>query len=140
MSSPHPDGLGARLAMEQAMAMAGLGAADIDYINLHGTATQSNDAAEAKAVAALFGTGVPCSSTKGATGHTLGAAGGFEAVVCALALQHRLLPGGLNTRELDPALPIHYLTDNVEAAPRHALSNSFGFGGTNCSLLFGRAG
>lgn len=140
MSSPHPEGLGARLAMEQAMAMAGLGAADIDYINLHGTATQSNDAAEAKAVAALFGAGVPCSSTKGATGHTLGAAGGFEAVVCALALQHGLLPGGINTRELDPALPIHYLMDNQEAAPRHVLSNSFGFGGTNCSLLFGRAG
>jgi len=140
MSSPHPEGLGARLAMEQALAMAGLGTADIDYINLHGTATQSNDAAEAKAVAALFGTGVPCSSTKGATGHTLGAAGGLEAVVCALALRHGLLPGGLNTREPDPALAIHYLVENQEAAPRHVLSNSFGFGGTNCSLLLGLAG
>lgn len=140
MSSPHPEGLGARLAMEQALAMAGLDAADIGYINLHGTATQSNDAAEAKAVAGLFGRGVPCSSTKGATGHTLGAAGGLEAVVCALALRHGLLPGGLNTREPDPALHVDYLMDNREAFPRHVLSNSFGFGGTNCSLLFGRAG
>ena len=140
MSSPHPEGLGARLAMEQALAMAGLGTADIGYINLHGTATQSNDAAEAKAVSGLFGKGVPCSSTKGATGHTLGAAGGLEAVVCALALQHGLLPGGINTREPDPALQVNYLVDNHEAAPRYVLSNSFGFGGTNCSLLLGRAG
>jgi len=77
--------------------MAGLQASDIDYINLHGTATHSNDAAEGKAVHALFGASTPCSSTKGATGHTLGAAGGVEAVICALALQHGLLPAGLNT-------------------------------------------
>ncbi|WP_457279780.1 beta-ketoacyl-[acyl-carrier-protein] synthase family protein [Polaromonas sp. P5_D5] len=140
MSSPHPDGLGARLAMQQALDMAGLTTAGIDYINLHGTATQSNDAAEAKAVSGLFGPGTPCSSTKGATGHTLGAAGGLEAVICALALQHGLLPGGINTHERDPALAVNYLMDNQEAAPRHVLSNSFGFGGTNCSLIFGRAG
>ena len=85
---PHPDGLGARMAMAAALQSAGLQAADIDYINLHGTATPSNDAAEGKAVAALFGDRVPCSSTKGATGHTLGAAGGLEAIISALALQH----------------------------------------------------
>lgn len=83
MSSPHPEGLGARAAMQQALAMAGLQAAQIDYINLHGTATPSNDAAEDKAVSALFGTTTPSSSTKGHTGHTLGAAGGIEAVICA---------------------------------------------------------
>ncbi|MEO6017368.1 MAG: beta-ketoacyl-[acyl-carrier-protein] synthase family protein [Polaromonas sp.] len=140
MSSPHPDGLGARMAMQDALTMAGLAAADIDYINLHGTATPSNDAAEAKAVSALFGPVTPCSSTKGATGHTLGAAGGLEAVICALALQHGLLPGGLNTRQVDPTLPVNYLTENRALAARRVLSNSFGFGGTNCSLILGRAG
>ncbi|HXE37450.1 MAG TPA: beta-ketoacyl-[acyl-carrier-protein] synthase family protein, partial [Azonexus sp.] len=86
MSSPHPEGLGARMAMQAALRSAGLEAADIGYINLHGTATPANDAAEGKAIAALFGDRVPCSSTKGATGHTLGAAGAVEAIICALAL------------------------------------------------------
>ena len=140
MSSPHPDGLGARMAMQEALKMAGLQPTDIDYINLHGTATPSNDAAEGKAVAALFGSHTPCSSTKGATGHTLGAAGSVEAVLCALALQHGLLPAGLNTRQLDPTLDIDYLLENREQPVAHVLSNSFGFGGTNCSLIFGRAG
>ena len=139
MSSPHPEGLGARMAMQAALTMAHLDAADIDYINLHGTATQSNDAAETKAVGALFGSNTPCSSTKGATGHTLGAAGGMGAVICALALQHGLMPGGLNTQELDPTLPLNYLLQNREQPVNHVLSNSFGFGGTNCSLIFGRA-
>ncbi|MBI5907943.1 MAG: beta-ketoacyl-[acyl-carrier-protein] synthase II, partial [Burkholderiales bacterium] len=123
-----------------ALDSAQLGAADMDYINLHGTATPSNDAAETRAVAAVFGSGTPCSSTKGATGHTLGAAGGLEAVICALALQHGLLPGGLHTQQPDPALPLNYLLDNLEQPVKRVLSNSFGFGGTNCSLLFGRAG
>lgn len=138
MSSPHPEGLGARMAMEQALKMAGLKPVDIDYINLHGTATQSNDAAEAKAVAAVFGGDTPCSSTKGMTGHTLGAAGGLEAVICALALRHGLLPGGLNVTELDPAIQLNYLLDNREQPAARVISNSFGFGGTNCSLIFGR--
>ena len=139
MSSPHPDGLGARMAMQGALSMAGLQPSEIDYINLHGTATQSNDAAEAKAVGQLFGRATPCSSTKGATGHTLGAAGGVEAVICALALRHGLLPAGLNTRQLDPALGLDYLLENRERPVSRVLSNSFGFGGTNCSLVFGRA-
>lgn len=139
MSSPHPDGVGARRAMQEALATADLQATDIDYINLHGTATQNNDAAEAKAVLALFGSGTPCSSTKGATGHTLGAAGGVEAVICALALQNGLLPGGVNTQQLDPSLPVNYLLENRESPAQRVLSNSFGFGGTNCSLIFGRA-
>ena len=139
MSSPHPEGLGARMAMEAALRTAGLQPADIDYINLHGTATPSNDAAEGRAVAALFGDTVPCSSTKGATGHTLGAAGGLEAIIGALALQQGFLPGGANTRCVDPDIPIQYLTANQQRAPRRVLSNSFGFGGTNCSLILGRA-
>jgi 3-oxoacyl-[acyl-carrier-protein] synthase-1 len=139
MSSPHPEGLGARMAMAAALKATGLQPADIDYINLHGTATPSNDAAEGRAVAALFGDTVPCSSTKGATGHTLGAAGGLEAIISALALQHGFLPGGVNTHRVDPGIPIQYLTANRQAAPSRVLSNSFGFGGTNCSLILGRA-
>ncbi len=137
MSSPHPEGLGARMAMAAALRSAGLTPPDIDYLNLHGTATPANDAAEGKAVAALFGDRVPCSSTKGATGHTLGAAGAIEAIICALALQHELLPGSPNTENLDPAIPLQYLLRPREGKLRHALSNSFGFGGSNCSLVLG---
>ena len=140
MSSPHPEGLGARMAMQDALRTARLQAADIDYINLHGTATQNNDAAETLAVTAVFGSATPCSSTKGATGHTLGAAGGIEAVICALALQNDLLPGGVNTNKLDPALALNYLLDNRQQPVTRVLSNSFGFGGTNCSVILGRAG
>lgn len=139
MSSPHPEGLGAKIAMQNALAMARLKPDQIDYINLHGTATPSNDASEGKAVAALFGASTPCSSTKGATGHTLGAAGGIEAIICALALQHGFMPGGLNTTQCDPDLPLNYLLENRSQPVHHALSNSFGFGGTNCSLIFGLA-
>lgn len=140
MSSPHPEGLGARLAMEAALADAGLAAADIDYINLHGTGTPSNDAAEGQAVHALFGERVPASSTKGATGHTLGAAGGLEAVFCALALADGLIPGSPGTTTPDPAIALRYQCAPQPAPLRHVLSNSLGFGGTNCSLIFSRAG
>jgi 3-oxoacyl-[acyl-carrier-protein] synthase-1 len=126
--------------MEQALHSAGLQPQDIDYINLHGTATPSNDAAEGKAVQAVFGTETPCSSTKGATGHTLGAAGGLEAVISLLALRHGLMPGGINTQRLDPELKVNYLLQNREQKLARVISNSFGFGGTNCSLIFGRAG
>jgi 3-oxoacyl-[acyl-carrier-protein] synthase I len=139
MSSPHPEGLGARLAMQAALRSANLTPADIDYLNLHGTATPANDAAEGKAVAALFGNRVPCSSTKGASGHTLGAAGAVEAIFCALAISHDLLPGSPHTEELDPAIPLDYLRQARPGKVRHALSNSFGFGGSNCSLIFGVA-
>jgi len=141
MSAPHPEGLGARMAMEQAMAMAGVQPAQVSYINLHGTATAANDAAEGKAVAALFGErGIPCSSTKGATGHTLGAAGGIEAVISALALHHGTAWAGVNTRQLDGSIPVDYLVENRRMPVELVLSNSFGFGGTNCSVLLGRAG
>ena len=139
MSSPHPDGLGARRAMAAALDSAGLAATEIDYLNLHGTATRNNDAAEGKAVASLFGDRVACSSTKGATGHTLGAAGAVEAVLCALALEHELLPGSPHTENLDPTIAIAYLHRPRFAPLRRVLSNSFGFGGSNCSLIFGRA-
>ena len=139
MSSPHPEGLGARLAMQAALDAAGLVPADIDYINLHGTATPANDAAEGRAVAALFGGRVPCSSTKGATGHTLGAAGAVEAVFCALALTEGFVPGSPGTATPDPTIALAYRLSSRAGAPRRVLSNSFGFGGSNCSLIFGRA-
>ena len=140
MSSPHPEGLGARAAMRQALSAAAVQPAAIDYINLHGTGTPSNDSTEAHAVAALFGRSVPASSTKGATGHTLGAAGALEAVICALALRHGLMPGGLNTTAVDPDLPLAYLTHNRPAALTRVLTNSFGFGGSNCALVLERRG
>lgn len=140
MSSPHPEGLGAMMAMAQALQSARLVADDIDYINLHGTATPSNDAAEAKAVHALFDAKVPCSSTKGATGHTLGAAGAVEAVIASIALQHGFIPGGLNTTTIDTSLKLHYQRSNRRQPLSRVMSNSFGFGGTNCSLIFGLGG
>ena len=138
LSTPHPDGLGARLAMQAALDSAGIAAADVGYVNLHGTGTLSNDSAESIAVCAVLDTRVPCSSTKGASGHALGAAGALEAVICALALQNGLVPGGANTEVVDPALAVNYMTRTRAAPLALALSNSFGFGGTNCSLVLGR--
>jgi 3-oxoacyl-[acyl-carrier-protein] synthase I len=138
MSAPHPQGLGAQLAMQSALQAAGLGTAQIDYVNLHGTATPSNDAAEDKAVCEVLGTNIPCSSTKGHTGHTLGAAGGLEAVICALALRHQTLLGGCNSDKLDPQLHASYQKINRPAALKNVLSNSFGFGGSNSCLILGR--
>ena len=114
-------------------------ASDIDYINLHGTATPANDAAEGKAVAALFGDSVPGNSTKGYMGHTLGAAGAIEALVCAMALTDGRLPGSPGTGALDPSIPIRYQLTGEDRPLRPALSNSFGFGGSNCSLVLGVA-
>ena len=138
MSTPHPEGLGAKLAMQRALDSAGLKASDIDYINLHGTATKSNDASEGKAVADLFGDHVPCSSTKGWTGHLLGAAGITEAIIAMLAVEHGFIPGSVNTQRIDPNIAINYRIENGEGKINRVLSNSFGFGGSNCSLVLGR--
>ena len=140
MSAPHPEGLGAKLAMQAALDAASLEPADIDYINLHGTGTPSNDRSESQAVTSIFGPTTPCSSTKGATGHALGAAGALEAVISALAIRNGLMPGGVQTTRVDPTLTAHYIKENRRAPLRRVLSNSFGFGGANCSLIFGRAG
>jgi 3-oxoacyl-[acyl-carrier-protein] synthase-1 len=126
--------------MLQALSAAGLEPHEIDYINFHGTGTPSNDAAEGLAVASVLGKDVPGSSTKGATGHTLGAAGALEAVICALALEAGLMPAGVNTTQVDPALPVNYLRENRSAKLARVMSNSFGFGGSNCSLILARAG
>ena len=139
MSSPHPEGRGAQKAMRAALAQAGIDPAQIDYINLHGTATKTNDAAEGAAVATLFGNKTPASSTKGFTGHTLGAAGITEIAIAALALQRGMIPGSLNTHTLDPDIAINYQLDNVPREMRYVMSNSFGFGGSNCSVVLGKA-
>ena len=139
MSSPHPEGLGARMAMESALASAGLAPGAVDYVNLHGTGTPANDAAEDKAVTSLLGTGTACSSTKGMTGHTLGAAGAIEALMTVLAIEDGRIPGSPGTRDIDPELRARYEIAGRSARVDTAMSNSFGFGGSNCSLVFGRA-
>jgi 3-oxoacyl-[acyl-carrier-protein] synthase I len=138
MSTPHPQGLGAQAALRAALERAALAPSDIDYVNLHGTATPSNDSAEDAAVSAILGTATPVSSTKGFHGHTLGAAGALEAVVCFLAMQHGFLPAGLNLQIKDPSLQANYQHNSSPKSLTHVMSNSFGFGGANCSLVFGR--
>ena len=138
MSAPHPAGTGAAVSMSRALAAAGLCPRDIDYVNLHGTAPRIGDAAEDCAVVSLFGDATPCSSTKGHTGHTLGASGIVEAVIAALSITEGLLPGSPYTHARDPALRCHYVTRAQPAPLARVLSNSFGFGGSNASLILGR--
>lgn len=137
MSSPHPEGEGARSAMESALASASLHSGQIDYINLHGTGTGANDLAESRAVVSLFGRDVAASSTKGWTGHTLGAAGIVEVGLALACIDHNYLPQTLHTREVDPAIEANILLEPGAAQVHTVLSNSFGFGGSNCSLVLG---
>jgi 3-oxoacyl-[acyl-carrier-protein] synthase I len=138
MSAPHPEGLGARLALRDALARGRVAADAIDYINLHGTATQKNDEVEARVVADTFPARTIASSTKGWTGHTLGAAGIVEAVITLIALEAGYAPGTLNSATLDAACGDQIRLENSDADLRLALSLSFGFGGSNCVLLFSR--
>jgi 3-oxoacyl-[acyl-carrier-protein] synthase-1 len=139
MSAPRPDGLGAMASMSRALATAGLRPDQIDYVNLHGTATRIGDAAEDRAVVSLFGDATPCSSTKGHTGHTLGASGIIEAIIGALAIRNDLLPGSPHTVARDESLGCHYVMTPRPARVERVLSNSFGFGGSNASLILGSA-
>ena len=139
MSTPHPDGLGAERALDDALARAGIDAAAVDHINLHGTASAKNDEVEAQLVARRFPASTHASSTKGITGHTLGAAGIVEAVASLLAIEHGWRPGTVNTRVLDAACGPQLRIAGAPGPVRVALSNSFGFGGNNCVLVFGDA-
>jgi 3-oxoacyl-[acyl-carrier-protein] synthase I len=139
MSTPHPQGLGAQLAMRDALARAAVAPDEVGYLNLHGTATPANDSIEALAVSALFPGSLHASSTKGWTGHTLGAAGIVESVYALLALEHGELPGILNSATPDPACGPQIRFDSAQRDIRYAMNNSFGFGGNNCSLVFGKA-
>jgi 3-oxoacyl-[acyl-carrier-protein] synthase-1 len=137
MSAPHPEGRGAQQAMQQALAQASLTPAEIDYVNAHGTATLANDRAEAAALTAVFGSnGVPVSSTKGITGHTLGAAGIVEAIIATEALRQQALPPSANLVTPEPGLAVSLVGQTAPAKLRHVMSNNFGFGGSNCSLIF----
>ena len=140
MSTPHPEGLGAERALDDALARADIDAGEIDHINLHGTASHKNDEVEAALVARRFPARTHASSTKGFTGHTLGAAGIVEAAASLLAIEHGFLPGMANTRALDPACGPQIRIAPASGEVRLALSNSFGFGGNNCVLVLGRSG
>jgi 3-oxoacyl-[acyl-carrier-protein] synthase I len=135
MSSPHPEGKGAAQAMQGALSQAGVLPSAVGYINLHGTATKTNDAAEGAAVNTIFGDQTAVSSTKGFTGHSLGAAGITEIVIAAMAMQHGVIPGSLNTQTLDPTIRVNYQLSNTGSKMNTVMSNSFGFGGSNCSVL-----
>lgn len=137
MSSPDPEGAGAARAMTAALQRAGLAGSELAYANLHGTATPANDRAEDRAVQTVLGATVPCSSTKGYTGHTLGAAGIIEAAFALMALEQGQLPASLNTETVDPDFGSRILLTPEATSGQAALSNSFGFGGSNCSLILG---
>ncbi|MES2229803.1 MAG: beta-ketoacyl-[acyl-carrier-protein] synthase family protein [Pseudomonadota bacterium] len=138
MSTPHPQGLGAEQALDDALARAGIEAGAVDHINLHGTASAKNDEVEAALVARRFPARTHASSTKGFTGHTLGSAGIVEAAFSLLALETGLMPGTPNSEQLDPVCGPQIRLRPVQADVRIALSQSFGFGGTNCVLVFAR--
>jgi 3-oxoacyl-[acyl-carrier-protein] synthase-1 len=140
MSTPHPEGLGAGLALRDTLARAGLDAASVDYINLHGTASQKNDEVEAALVTRSFPATTRASSTKGFTGHTLGAAGIVEAVIALLAIRDDLVPGNLGAHRHDPACGPQMAWTVESRRVDVALSNSFGFGGNNACLAFARGG
>jgi 3-oxoacyl-[acyl-carrier-protein] synthase II len=136
LTQPDPSGVGPRDAMRQALQSARIEAGDVDYINAHGTATPFNDAAEGKAIAELFRNRTPVSSTKSMMGHSLGAAGAIEAIFCVLALQHAFLPANINFQAPDEDVDLNIVANESRAAKIDiALSNSFGFGGTNASIV-----
>jgi 3-oxoacyl-[acyl-carrier-protein] synthase II len=136
ITQPHPSGIGPRTAMERALASAGGDAASVDYVNAHGTGTLFNDATEGLAIAQCLGSRVPVSSTKSMMGHALGGAGAIEAVVSLLAIRDSLIPPNINFSQCDPAWELDIVANRPRpAALRRVLSNSFGFGGTNATLV-----
>jgi len=138
MSHPHPDGKGAILAMDQALVRSRLPSTAIDYINLHGTASKANDQVETFAVAQRFSAQTLASSTKGWTGHTLGTAGILEAIITLEAMKSNIAPGTLNCTFPDSGFAFPILTQNTRKTINYAMTNSFGFGGNNATLIFGR--
>lgn len=140
LTAPHPEGLGLELAVRAALADAGVGAGEIDFVNAHGTATRENDRIEGGVLARVFGSGVRVVSTKGYTGHTLGAAGGIEAVFAALALREGWAPANVGFATRDEAIPFAPLTAATPLERDYALSTSLAFGGNNAALVLARQG
>jgi 3-oxoacyl-[acyl-carrier-protein] synthase-1 len=136
MSHPHPEGLGAVLAMSAALRAGAVEPSEIDYVNAHGTGTKVNDAVEARAIAEVLGSETPVTSTKGFTGHLLGAAGATEAVFSLFTLESGVAPASLGATPLDPAVSVRVLTTATRGRFRRVLSNSFGFGGSNVAIVF----
>ncbi|MFT3921062.1 MAG: beta-ketoacyl-ACP synthase [Myxococcales bacterium] len=135
MSAPHPEGKGAAEAIQAALAKARLSPQQVDYVNAHGTGTEQNDQAESRAILSTLGSAVPVSSTKGLTGHTLGACGATEAAFCTLAIQHGFLPPSAGATPLDPGLGIHVVRAPARHKVKVVLSNAFAFGGSNTGLI-----
>lgn len=137
MTSPHPEGLGARKAMHLALQEAGISASDIDYVNAHGTSTPANEKGESQAIVAVLGKEVPVSSTKSFTGHLLGAAGAVEAIATIEAMKNSYIPMTAGTKELSDDIEANVIFgQGKEAEIRYAMSNTFGFGGHNAVLAF----
>jgi 3-oxoacyl-(acyl-carrier-protein) synthase len=140
LTAPHPEGVGLEAALRTALAEAGIRPADVAFVNAHGTATPENDLAEGKMLAKMFGPGVKVLSTKGFTGHTLGAAGGVEAVFSALGLREGWIPGSAGFRNQDPDIPLAPVSGRTEVSGAYAVSTSLAFGGNNAALVIGRGG
>lgn len=139
LTQPNPSGIGPRQAMQAALKDAGVKPDEVDYINAHGTATPFNDAAEGRAISELFGNRVPVSSTKSMMGHSLGAAGAVEAVICLLAMREGMLPPNLHFTQADEGLDLNIVRKPASASLNLTVSNSFGFGGTNASIVMRKA-
>jgi len=138
LTAPREDGSGLEAAIRRALSEAGLAPDDIGFVNAHGTATPTNDVVEGGVLARVFGGGCVVSATKGYTGHTLGAAGGLEAVFTALGLREQWLPASAGFANRDPAIPLAPLDRSAKVACRHAMSTSLAFGGNNSALILGR--
>lgn len=139
ISGPHPEGDGARLAMERALADAGLDAMAVDHVNAHGTGTRLNDAAESLAITSVLSHAPPVVSTKAYTGHLLGGAGATEAAIAMLAITEGWIPASLGALPLDESIEARVVAERMDGRFRHVLSNSFAFGGNNVSVLLGAA-
>jgi 3-oxoacyl-[acyl-carrier-protein] synthase-1 len=137
MSAPHPEGAGAVASMSAALRHSGLEAAQVDFTCAHGTATRANDEIESIAIEAVLGAGSVVTSTKGTTGHTLGAAGAVSAVIAVLSIEQGFVPATANTLSVDAACPVAVPLQTRQQAVDNVLVNAFGFGGNNCSLVFG---